>query len=281
MQSIGERLEEARKRKGISLREAAEATKIRSDFLGYIEQNKFDFDLPEIYKKGFIGNYARYLKLDPEKVLTDYHAQQLSSSRLGKKAGSEWFGKMEIKSAAQEQAEVEEGVDNASYGRISAKPASVEASEPEAAPEEESDKIFYLKAGLVFITVLALVFILFALVKAILGSSEPEEPVLGESDTPSVSESIEAPSPNPAGPPAIVESDALTLEATGTVYLMVRQTNDEKELYRGTLGEGESTTFSKQGPVDIFFTAGENLVIDHNGERMKPNITGAAKTRID
>ena len=44
MQSIGERLEEARKRKGISLREAAEATKIRSDFLGYIEQNKMDFD---------------------------------------------------------------------------------------------------------------------------------------------------------------------------------------------------------------------------------------------
>ncbi|MDP5080533.1 MAG: helix-turn-helix domain-containing protein, partial [Opitutales bacterium] len=47
MQSIGERLEEARKRKGISLREAAEATKIRGDFLGYFEQNKFDFELPE------------------------------------------------------------------------------------------------------------------------------------------------------------------------------------------------------------------------------------------
>ena len=30
MQSIGERLEEARKKKGISLREAAEATKIRA-----------------------------------------------------------------------------------------------------------------------------------------------------------------------------------------------------------------------------------------------------------
>ena len=48
MQSIGERFEEARKRKGISLREASEATKIRSDFLGNIEQNKFSFDLPEI-----------------------------------------------------------------------------------------------------------------------------------------------------------------------------------------------------------------------------------------
>ena len=73
MQTIGERLEEARKRKGISLREAAEITKIRSDFLGYLEQNKFDFDLPEIYRRGFIKNYARYLKLDPEKLLTDYN----------------------------------------------------------------------------------------------------------------------------------------------------------------------------------------------------------------
>ena len=40
----------------------------------------------------------RYLKLDVEKVLTDYNAQQLSNSRFGKKAGSEWFGQMELKS---------------------------------------------------------------------------------------------------------------------------------------------------------------------------------------
>ena len=97
MQSIGERLEEARKRKGISLREAAEATKIRSDFLGYIEQNKMDFSLPDIYLRGFLIIYARYLKLDYDKIMTDYNAQQLSKSRLGKKAGSEWFGQMEVK----------------------------------------------------------------------------------------------------------------------------------------------------------------------------------------
>ena len=71
MQTIGERLEDARKRKGISLREAAEDTKIRSDFLSYIEQNNFDFELPEIYRCGFIKNYARYLKLDPAKVVND------------------------------------------------------------------------------------------------------------------------------------------------------------------------------------------------------------------
>ena len=53
MQSIGEKIEEARKRKGISLREAAEATKIRSDFLTHIEKNEFDYDLPKDLQNRF------------------------------------------------------------------------------------------------------------------------------------------------------------------------------------------------------------------------------------
>ena len=130
MQSIGERLEEARKRKGISLREAAEATKIRSDFLGYIEQNKMDFSLPEIYKRGFLKNYARYLKLDYGKIMTDYNAQQLSKSRLGKKAGSEWFGQMEVKKTeGDELNDYSESEEPISYGRITAKPARAEEAE--------------------------------------------------------------------------------------------------------------------------------------------------------
>ena len=44
MQTIGERLEEARKRKGISIREAAENTKIRGDYLQKFEANTFDID---------------------------------------------------------------------------------------------------------------------------------------------------------------------------------------------------------------------------------------------
>ena len=61
MQTIGERLEEARKRKGISIREAAEATKIRGDYLHKYESNQFDIKLPEIYVRGFLRTYANYL----------------------------------------------------------------------------------------------------------------------------------------------------------------------------------------------------------------------------
>ena len=41
MQSIGERLEEARKRNGITVREAAAATKIRGDYINSFESNTF------------------------------------------------------------------------------------------------------------------------------------------------------------------------------------------------------------------------------------------------
>src|SRR5258707_125223 len=68
MQTIGERLEEARKRKGISLREAAEATKIRGDYLLKFESNQYDINLPEIYVRGFLRTYANFLKLSVDKI---------------------------------------------------------------------------------------------------------------------------------------------------------------------------------------------------------------------
>jgi cytoskeleton protein RodZ len=61
MQTIGERLEEARKRKGVSIREAAETTKIRGDYLQKFEANSFDVDLPPLYVRGFLRSYARFL----------------------------------------------------------------------------------------------------------------------------------------------------------------------------------------------------------------------------
>jgi cytoskeletal protein RodZ len=280
MQTIGERLEEARKRKGISLREAAEATKIRGDFLSNIEQNKFDFDLPEIYKRGFLKNYARFLKLDVEKILTDYNAQQLSNSRLGKKAGAEWFGQMEVKKS--ENAEVPESTEKEdSLGRIAPRPStSTEEPETEHSRErdDENDKTFYLKIGLIFVGTLALVFVIFGLIWAILGSGGNETadaPAPELRDTPSAGETLMG-----QGTEAAASSNSVTLLASGNVYVLVRQKEDNSELYRNTMGEGESVTLEKSGPVDILFTAGENLTIEHGGERMRPSASGTAKITI-
>jgi len=275
MQSIGERLEEARKRKGISLREAAEATKIRSDFLGYIEQNQMDFDLPELYKRGFLKNYARYLKLDVEKIMTDYTAQQLGNSRLGKKGGAEWFGQMEVKKAeSEESADRAESEEQAPYGRIAAKPAQRE--DAQANEEEEADKTFYMKIGLIFAGTLALVFVVFGLIWAILGSGGSDETEL----SPELRDSSEITQAADTTTPQAIDANSVTLVASGNVYVLVRQQSDDKELYRKTMSAGETVTLQKDGAVDILFTAGENILIETGGERLRPSTSGTAKITI-
>ena len=69
--AIGQKLEEARNRKGISIREASESTKIRGDYLSAFESGQFDVSLPEVYLRGFIRLYSRFLDLDQDAMLAD------------------------------------------------------------------------------------------------------------------------------------------------------------------------------------------------------------------
>lgn len=109
MQTIGERLEEARKRKGISIREAAEATKIRGDYLHKYESNQFDIKLPEIYVRGFLRTYANYLKLPGEKIVNDYTALGLNDAAKNSRGlNREVYGRMDISVATSKTGNVVE-----------------------------------------------------------------------------------------------------------------------------------------------------------------------------
>jgi cytoskeletal protein RodZ len=85
--AIGQKLEEARNRKGISLREASESTKIRGDYLSAFESSSFDINLPEVYLRGFVRLYARFLDLDQDAVLADLDLELgNTNSKLSKKS---------------------------------------------------------------------------------------------------------------------------------------------------------------------------------------------------
>lgn len=74
MQTIGERLLEARQRRGVSIREAAESTKVRGDYLMAMEANQFDsIPLADVYKRGFLKIYARFLRLDSDRITGEYN----------------------------------------------------------------------------------------------------------------------------------------------------------------------------------------------------------------
>lgn len=68
----GDVLRQIREKKGIQLYEVALDTKIRVEILENIEHERFDALPQEVYLKGHVINYARYLLLDSRKVADDY-----------------------------------------------------------------------------------------------------------------------------------------------------------------------------------------------------------------
>src|SRR5206468_2106384 len=100
MQTIGERLEEARKKKGISIREAAEATKIRGDYLQKLESNQFDLGLTDIYTRGFLRNYCTFLKIPHERIMNDYAALGRGETR-SRQPNREVYGRMDVPAAPE------------------------------------------------------------------------------------------------------------------------------------------------------------------------------------
>jgi|WetSurMetagenome_2_1015567.scaffolds.fasta_scaffold113245_4 cytoskeletal protein RodZ len=69
MVRAGERLREERERKGLTLDEVAKATKIKPSFLVAIEKGEYQKLPLGTYTHGFVGNYAKFLKLPEREIL--------------------------------------------------------------------------------------------------------------------------------------------------------------------------------------------------------------------
>lgn len=77
------------------------------------------------------------------------------------------------------------------------------------------------------------------------------------------------------------EEENITLIASGNVLVLVKQLDDNQELFRKTLAGGETVSLVKSGPIDILFSAGENLIIvNPAGEKLRPKGEGTAKISI-
>ena len=77
MESIGAKLSSARREKGVSVEQAARDTHIAKRFIEAMEQEDFDEFPGEAYLLGFLRNYAGYLGLSAEDVVTLYHNLRL------------------------------------------------------------------------------------------------------------------------------------------------------------------------------------------------------------
>lgn len=83
MKELGEYLRQSRIEKGISLKDIQETTKVRALYLEAIENGEIDKIPGEVYRKGFLVNYANAIGLDGQEVLQRYNQikQQLDKKR--------------------------------------------------------------------------------------------------------------------------------------------------------------------------------------------------------
>jgi len=72
--TLGGILAEARRARGVTLEQAASATRVRLHTLAALEEDREE-ELPApVYVRGYLRSYAGYLEIDPEQLLAAYEA---------------------------------------------------------------------------------------------------------------------------------------------------------------------------------------------------------------
>lgn len=266
MQTIGERLEEARKKKGISIREAAEALKIRGDYLQKFEGNHFDIGLAEIYTRGFLRNYATFLKVPADRIVNDYSALGRGEQRP-RQPSREVYGRMDISVASandpQEQRATSPEEPAATASAERPQPHYPRASSSLPTGPDPAIIFKYIKWGGIALIVLVAAFVL----KSFFGGSS------GQSGA----------AAHQAGT-AGTTAETFTLIAKDVVFVRVNQLAEKTEgpeIFRGTLARGQTQTLPWAGPVRINASAGENFEVEVRGRRWPSGFTGNAAVDLE
>lgn len=245
MQTIGEKLEEARKRKGISIREAAETTKIRGDYLQKFEANSFDIDLPPLYIRGFLRSYARFLELDPERVVNDYNALLASEGRPARRENREVFGRVD-------------------FGETS---RGTEGGETAPAGRSAQEKALMVKFGLLAGGAVIAIFLIILLVNVLF--------------TRSPAKTTQAAPPPPATSVRAEPAQTLILTAIEATRVKVVQDLDGAVILNAALARGESKSVKKQGKLLITVEAGKNIRMEVNGRSYPVPLEGYGRFALD
>jgi transcriptional regulator with XRE-family HTH domain len=240
--SIGKILSEKRLELGLSLEEVANATKIRADYLEAIEQEHLDFDLPDIYKRGFIKAYAEYLGLDTGEVMKacpipSYEALVSNEKR-----------REMVSTVARKQA---------AYVAIEPEAVDEDVSAERGSPVNAQEKPFsYRKMGIIAAVVVVLLATLIGIFQLSQKHIRPAKAVSGS--TPSFEK--------------IAPHREILLRAKGAVKLIVRDRDSKERIYTGSLQDGEERYIEYEKPIQVYYDRGELLSVEMaNGEILHPD----------
>ena len=173
MKNLGDKLQEARNAMGLSVRDAADATRLRADVIENMEAGKFDFKLQEIYKRGFLRIYATFLKLDVDAILAEYTA--FSKANGDAKKARHILSRMASAQHSEQQQEIPVGAPTPESLEARFEEAATQDEESKLNSENEDDPMRYLKLGAIFVALVLAVVVIILIVSSAVRSDPPEE----------------------------------------------------------------------------------------------------------
>jgi cytoskeleton protein RodZ len=267
MQTIGERLEDARKKKGISIREAAEATKIRGEYLQKFEGNQFEIGLTDIYTRGFLRGYANYLRIPSERILNDYTALRGTDARV-RQPSREVYGRMDLGiSAADERSEVQPEPQASDPTPRTTQQARFQRPRENLPKGPAIDPALVFKGGIALAFVLVLLLIVW-IVKSLAGP------------TVSATTSHAAPAPEMSEAPMPAAAPTVSIVASEAVRIKVVRKSDGTELFQGALQAGEKREYPN---VPLYLTATDlaAVQIEYKGKAYPTGHSGHDRIQFD
>jgi hypothetical protein len=226
------------------LKQVEDETKIRADYLHAFESNEFDFDLPVIYRRGFLRTYAQFLGLDPSKFVAKIHGEDGHVS--------------DIVVVEHGEDPVDDDSGCATCLKFSGISQKLSDAWKFVLTKSKSRRV-QVGAG-VIIFVVTLGYLLWPSPKK--NSLEWEELLNG------VASEVVSVAANPV--------KKITLVATEPVQVLVRSKDTLKKIFSGTVHASESASFECDSDVQISFSDGNALCIRRDdGSVVKPKKQGA------
>jgi transcriptional regulator with XRE-family HTH domain len=252
---IGDILREARIRKGLSIKDVSDVTKIRTRYLEALEQDDYELMPGTTFVKAYLRNYATFLRLDADALVEEY--------RYGREPRTEELGVYRNNNTAEQQRP----------------PASLSVRRMR---KGHRDRRGYAIVGVLAVVVIVLLAVLYTGRGQPAATLDPES--VGGSLTTTTSTSLGGvtgsdggttvttgeggeSTTTTAGVVATGQNVTLVLTVTeGGCFLVVREDSEGgAERYTGTLSAGEEQTFSGSKRYWLHVGAPNVLVLTVNG----------------
>lgn len=281
---IGDTLREARERQNLSIKDIEKGTSIRALYIESIEKGEFDKLPGNAYTKGFIRNYANFLKLDADACVRQYNEENNPEEVAAKEAAK----RAEEAAEAEQQAAYEkrEAEKSRSRSGIFGSSHRSESTKPEraAAPRQEAPRVSIsdfesrvesshhrqtLLMGIIVVLVIAAgAYFLFGSDDET-ASKQPQTKVTTQAKTTTTSSSSQQQQQQQAAAKPVEEKKQYTdvqVSAKFSERCWVSVKADGKTIFEGTIDEGTSKDWKAEKELKI--TAGNAGAVEltYNGE---------------